>query len=112
MQEKTWEDCFDEDPDEEIGRFVKGVFGEDVKVIMPRISWAYLDWLKEHQKANLEKFFSDCEAVALSENENRNSAYQNTVYEIYLQREKDNLPQPDWCLSVDLLDFGELEIEG
>jgi len=108
MQEKTWYDYFDEDPYEQIGRFVKGAFGEDISVIMPRISWAYLDWLEQNEKISLRLFFEDVEKVRTENHGNMHEVYQATIHHNFLKREKEKLPRPEWCEPAepeDLLDL-------
>ena len=107
MSYETWHKHFDEDPEEEIGRNVKGIFGEPMLVVMPRISWAYVDWL-EQQGANVEEFFVKNQMTWTPEHGCRNIAFQNIVHKSFLVREKKGKPRPEWCdpaPAEDLLDI-------
>lgn len=108
MQEKTWYDYFDEDPSEEIGRFVQGLFGEDVNIIMPRISWAYLDWLETELGGDLKGFFLKCETIDIPQDECRHEAYRNAVYYNYIKRESKKLARPPWCPPADPTEIDEI----
>jgi len=99
---------FEEDPEEKVGRYITGIFDEEVLVVMPRISWAYLDWLEQELNADVKAFFQQCEAVPLSEEE-RHEVYQNTVYKNFLQCEKAGLPRPAWCNPASQADFDDFE---
>jgi hypothetical protein len=108
MTEKTWWDYFDEDPREEIGRNVEGVFGEPVLVIMPRVFWAYLDWMETELKGDVRSFFIECEAVRSPVHGCITAAYQNAVYQNFLKRERKGLSRPPWCPALaphELLDI-------
>ena len=56
---KTWWDYFDEDPYEQIGRVVEDSFGAKRVVLLDRMMWLYLDWLRDVEGGNIEKFFKD-----------------------------------------------------
>ncbi|WP_417261456.1 hypothetical protein [Celeribacter sp.] len=105
MQEKTWYDYFDEDPDEEIGRNIEGVFGEPSLVVLPRIYWAYVDWLNNETGGGIRDFFLKLESVPIPIEACRNEAYKNTIYYNYLKREKKNLSRPPWCPAAAPEDF-------
>jgi hypothetical protein len=97
MTEKTWFDYFDEDPLEEVGRMVEGVFGEPVLIVIPRSSWAYLDWMETELQGDIKSFFIECEAARTPAHGNSTQAYQNAVYQNFLKCEKKGLPRPEWC---------------
>ncbi len=97
MNYETWYQHFDEDPDEEIGRYVKGIFNKDVLVILPRVSWAYIDWMESELKGNVKEFFEGVDQVRTPEHGTIHQAYQNAIYFNFIQREKSGLSRPPWC---------------
>ena len=111
MTEKTWYDYFDEDPDEEIGRNVEGIFGETILIVMPRVSWAYLDWMETELGGNIKGFIHRCETIYIPEDECRHEAYKMAVYYNYIKRESKKLSRPPWCPAADPDDIAEL-LEG
>ncbi|MEP1327058.1 hypothetical protein [Pseudophaeobacter sp.] len=108
MNYETWHKYFDEDPEEEIGRNVKGIFGEDLLVVLPRISWTYLDWLERNAKVDVQRFFRDCEALRTPDYGCHHKVYQNTVYKNFLERERDGLARPEWCDPAPAMDLVDI----
>lgn len=108
MKEKTWHDYFNEEPDEEIGRFVKGVFDEPTLVILPRVSWAYVDWMKESQGCDVEEAFKKNLISWTPEYGCRHNAFKNLVFKSFLKMEKRGLPRPEWCGPADPVDLMDI----
>jgi hypothetical protein len=108
MNQETWWDYFDEDPNEEIGRQVVGLFDEPITIAMPRISWAYLDWMKSELGGDLKGFFQKCETIAIPHDECRNEAHRNAVYYNYIKRESKGLSRPPWCRAATKNEISEL----
>jgi len=111
MNLETWYKHFDEDPSEELGRNVKGIFGEPMLIVLPRITWAWLDWMESENSANVEEFFIRNQETWTPEHGCRHKAFHQVVHKSFLAREKKGLSRPDWCDPAppeELLDF-ELE---
>ncbi|MDW3181647.1 hypothetical protein [Roseobacter sp.] len=108
MEKETWYKYFKEDPNEKIGRYISGVFDEKVLVVLPRVFWAYIDWMEVEHKADFTSFFKQCESVPLEEDE-RHEVYRNTVYKNFLQFEKAGLSRPEWCTPASQEDFENFE---
>jgi hypothetical protein len=96
---RNWYDVSSEDPHEIIGRYVNNALGVREIVMMPRISWAYLDWLEEggaqiaeHIKACDRKRgdieFGDC--------------LQTWTYWALQDRDRAGLPRPAWLLDFEM----------
>lgn len=96
MKLNPWYKHFSEDPDEQVGRYVEGVFDEKVLIVMPRMYWAYLDWMETELRGDIVGFFKKCEAVRTPEHGHVGQAYQNAVYCNMMTREKKGLKRPDW----------------
>ncbi|MGH1466135.1 MAG: hypothetical protein ACRBBQ_12320 [Cognatishimia sp.] len=93
MAHEAWYKHYKDDPEEKIGRYLEGVFDEKVLVVLPRIHWAYVDWIAVNLKVDVPTFFKQCETHPLTEEE-RHEVYQNTLYKNYLQCEKAGLKRP------------------
>lgn len=99
MSHEAWYKHFGEDPEEKIGRYVEGIFDEKLLVILPRIYWAYIDWIEVNLKVDVVAFFKECETHPLGEDE-RHEVYQNTLYKNFLQCEKARLKRPEWLSAA------------
>lgn len=101
--------CFDEDPFERIGRYVNDGFGCRVIVHMPRISWAYLDWLEENvEGVDVRQFFIDNDVARLESDGCIHEWMEGAVRKAYLYRERNGCPRPEWCPPAnpcDLIDI-------
>lgn len=96
MKTTRWYKYFKEHPEEQVGRYVDGVFEEKVLVVMPRAYWAYLDWMETELKGDITGFFKGVESLRTPEHGHTGQAYQNTVYSNMIEREKKGLKRPDW----------------
>ena len=111
MASGNWHDYFDEDPEEEIGRYVKGFSEEDLLVVLPRISWAYADWMEKELKADMVGLFMTVDTLRTPDHGTRTNAFQNVIYKNYLECEKAGLPRPPWCAPATQEDFDQFEAE-
>ncbi|KPD13152.1 hypothetical protein [Phaeobacter sp. 11ANDIMAR09] len=108
MSYETWHKHFDEDPDEEIGRYVTGAFGEPMLIVMPRISWAYVDWMESEHGTNVNAVFQKNQKMWTPEFGCKNVAFRNLVHKSFLKMEKKEMGRPEWCDPAspeDLLDI-------
>ncbi|MEM6899087.1 MAG: hypothetical protein AAF583_04875 [Pseudomonadota bacterium] len=96
MNGETWWDYFDEDPYEKIGRQVPGAMGQPITVVMPRISWAYIDWLLAHDAIAVDQFFIDNDLALRSEYGAIDDWMEGAVRKAFLYREKHDALRPAW----------------
>lgn len=96
MNFETWWDKYDEDPFERIGRTLIGAMGQQISVHMPRMSWAYVDWLAEIEGCDMVGFFIDNDEVYLPEDGCFHEWMEGAVQTCFLRRERKRLPKPDW----------------
>lgn len=108
MNSKSWWDYFDENPYEKVGRHVPSVMGVPIIVRMARVSWVYLDWLAKVEKCNIEALFSDNEKIHDPNECNFDEWMEGTVQQVYLEREKEGLPRPDWCPPANPADLMDI----
>lgn len=94
---KTWWDYFDEDPYEQIGRVVEDAFGAKRIVLLDRMMWLYLDWLRDVEGLQVKKFFKDNDLIYRSADGCYNAFIRSCVKSEYLCREKRGKPRPPWC---------------
>lgn len=105
----NWWTYFDEDPYERIGRYVTDGFGQRVIVHMPRVSWAYLDWLEENTEGtDIPQFFIDNDIIRLENDGSIHDWMEGAVRTAYLRRERNGLPRPDWCPAANPWDFVDI----
>jgi hypothetical protein len=100
MKSNLWYKHFSEDPDEQVGRYVEGVFDEKVLIVLPRSSWAYLDWMETELLGDVVGFFKKVEAVRTPENGDATNAYMNAIYFNYFERERKGLSRPEWLNPI------------
>ena len=97
----TWWNEYDDDPFEHIGRVIIGAMGQEMHVVMPRMSWAYVDWLVETEGRNMVQFFKDNDAVY---NPAIDGCYnywmEGAVRTAFLRRERRGLPRPHWLRAA------------
>lgn len=108
MIQKTWWDFYDEDPDERIGRFYKDDFGQDIVIHMPRISWTYVDWLRDVEGCDPEAFFIENAAARLPEDGCIHEFMEGAVRKSFLMRERSRLPRPEWLVPAEPYELYEL----
>ena len=101
MSDKTWWDYYSEDPHEQIGRQVPGMFGEPITVCLDRIFWAYLDWIKEHLNIDINRFFADVERRRRPKDGTRDQVFAWAVIVAFAHHEVAGKPRPPWCPPVD-----------
>ena len=89
------------DPHEMVGRFVSNIFGVKENVIMPKLSWDYLDWLTERgadmrcKRSNSSDIQTEQPAMELG------AALMTYLSEVCDTREEMGLPQPSWLPAPD-----------
>ncbi|MEE4208685.1 MAG: hypothetical protein V2I43_05415 [Parvularcula sp.] len=93
----TWWDYFDEDPYERVGRYVPGTFGEPVIAAIPRISWAYLDWVVETFGYELDEWWREVHADWRPSDGTQDDWREWMVRHEYLHRARHGLAHPPWC---------------
>lgn len=100
---------FNEDPYERVGRYVEDGFGRQVIVHMPRVSWAYLDWIADNvEGADIRQFFIDNDLSRLPADGSIHDWMEGAVRKTYLLRERDGRPRPEWCPPAHPFEFLEL----
>ena len=102
---KSWWEYFDDDPYEKIGRFAPCAFGHPVVVELPRIAWAYLDWIDEMQGSDDGEFFIANDRIRDPSKETIHEAMESAVGTLYLRRERAGSPRPEWCPPADPADY-------
>lgn len=106
---KTWWDYFREDPYEQIGRVVEDSFGAKRVVIMDRMTWCYVDWLRDNEGADVPKFFKDNDIVYRPSEGDYSKAMAGCVKTAFLRREKRGKPRPPWCPPADLIELIDVD---
>lgn len=96
MRSKTWWDYFEDDPFEPIGRMVIGAFGQRIVIRMPRISWAYLDWLAEIEGSDIAQFFIDNDYARTAQDGSIDDWMEGAVRTGFLRREQKGYARPAW----------------
>lgn len=96
MISKTWWDYFQDDPFERVGRLVEDAFQQPIVIHMPRISWAYLDWLADVERCDIQQFIVDNDLARLPEDGSLHDWIEGAVKKGFLSREKKGLPRPAW----------------
>jgi hypothetical protein len=94
--QNTWWEISDEDPNEEIGRYVENAFGAKEIVHLDRISWAYLDWLAA-RGCDVDAWIRACDMQRHDNGQEFTDALFNWVYLAYKDREELGLDRPEWC---------------
>jgi hypothetical protein len=97
MNLNPWWSHFDEDPYEQVGRFVPDTFGHPIIVHLSRISWAYLDWLDEHFERDGDWFFSENNKRYDPRECNFDEWMEGAVNGTFITHEKLGNPRPPWC---------------
>lgn len=92
----TWWQEFDDDPFVRVGRIVIGAMAQEIPVHMPRMSWAYVDWLAKVEGCDMVQFFKDNDAIYLPEDGCFHDCMESAVRQSFLRRERKGLPKPDW----------------
>jgi len=108
MNSKGWWNTFDNDPYEKVGRFVHGAMGAEILVRLARISWAYLDWLDEVEKCDGREFFCDNEKIHNPSECDFDDWMEGAVHQLYLEREKEGSPRPEWCPPANPADLMDI----
>ena len=108
MNQKTWWDFYDEDPDEKIGRYMLDAFGHPMIVILRRLSWAYVDWLAEVEGCDVVGCFQDNDRERWEIDGTIHEVMEGTIRLAYLERERDGLPRPAWCPPADPSDLMDI----
>lgn len=85
--------AYGDDPEEMTGRYITNSMGLPVVVTLKRSQWRYLDWL-EARGANIPEFILCCDRKV--RNGSLSGSLQWWVYKLYLSREREGLPRPDW----------------
>ena len=87
------------DPHEMVGRFINNIFGVKENVIMPKLSWDYLDWLTERGAGDVNEVIpviqTEQPAMELG------AALMTYLSEVCDTREEMGLPQPSWLPAPD-----------
>lgn len=96
----TWWDKYSEDPFERVGRTVVGAMGQSLTIHMPRMSWAYVDWLSEVEGCDMVQFFKDNDEAYLPNEGCFQDWMEGAVRTCFLRRSKKGLPQPDWLRAA------------
>ncbi len=109
MSSNIWNDYFDDDPFEIVGRQVEGAFGETITVSINRIDWAYLEWVEKELNGNVKDFIKQVERRRRPHDGERNEAFAGAVRQIYLKFEREGKRRPPWCAAAHPDDFDELE---
>ncbi|WP_424991314.1 hypothetical protein [Fluviibacterium sp. S390] len=99
---------FNEDPYERLGRYVTDGFGCRAIVHMPRVSWAYLDWLEKVEGCDVAGFFIDNDLIRLESDGSIHDWMESAVRTAYLRRERKGLPRPEWCPPANPCDFVDI----
>jgi hypothetical protein len=108
MVQKTWWDFYDECPFEHIGRFCKDDFGQDIIIHMPRISWTYIDWLRDMEGFDPEAFVLENINAYLPEYGCMHDFINGAVRKGFLTREQNGLPRPEWVVPAEPYELQEL----
>jgi len=109
MKNECWNDYFDEDPFEVVGRQVEGAFGEVIVVSINRVDWAYLDWVEKELGGKIDDFIKLVERMRRPHDGERNEVFAAAVRQVYLKFERDGRPRPPWCTPAHPDEFDELE---
>jgi hypothetical protein len=92
----TWWEEYGEDPFERVGRIMVGAMGQELSIHMPRMSWAYVDWLAEVEGCDMVGFFKDNDEIYLPSDGCFHDWMEGAVRTGFLRREHKGLPRPNW----------------
>ena len=92
----TWWQEYGEDPFERVGRIVIGAMGQEITLHMPRVSWAYVDWLRDVEGCDMVQFFKANDEVYLPEDGCFHAWMEGAVRTCFLRRERKGLRKPSW----------------
>lgn len=98
---RSWYDISDEDPYELVGRFIENSLGIPEIVTIPRINWAYFDWLQYDQGRDLRAWVKKCDLTRLNSTETFSEILRDSLYEAYVYREELGDPRPPWLPPYD-----------
>jgi len=97
----TWWSEYDDDPFEHIGRTIIGAMGQEMQVVMPRMTWAYIDWLVDVEGCDVEQFFKDADAIYNPAIDGNYSYMMECgINTAFLRRERKGLSRPGWLRAA------------
>ena len=95
----TWWEEHEDDPFEKVVRIITGAMGQHV--VMPRMSWAYVDWLVETEDRDMVQFFKDNDAIYSPAIDGcYNYWMEGAVRTAFLRRERNGMPRPGWLRAA------------